>query len=80
MSDTTTYSYASVTSAHIYALVEMAMADTPLARRYLPLDQQATVEVGGQPHSRDGGRQLILGFQPLERYPGGRETGVSKNW
>ena len=40
------------------------MVDTRLARGYLPQVQQTTVEVGAQPHSRAGGRQLTA-VQPL---------------
>ena len=37
-----------------------AEADTPLARGYLPLAQQATMGVSGLPHSREAGRQLMF--------------------
>ena len=45
-----------------------ADADTPLFRGYFSLAQQATVEVSGQPHSREALRQLMIA---VRRYPGG---------
>ena len=40
------------------------MADSSLAEGFLPLAQQAMVEVGGQQHSRKGGNQLMIAVQP----------------
>ena len=54
-----------------------AEADTPLARGYLPLAQQATMEVSGLPHPREAGRQLMIA---VRSYQGDGETGVSKHW
>ena len=49
-----------------------AEADTPLARGYLPLAHQATMELSGIPHSREAGRQLMI---VVRNYLGGGETG-----
>ena len=52
-----------------------AEADTPLAWAYLPLAQQATMEVSRLPHSREAVRQLMI---TVRNYPGGGEFGVGK--
>ena len=81
----------SITSAHTHALIKTvkklwewltnyelgALADAPFTQGQLPLAQQATVGVRGQPHSREAWRLLMFAVQPLGRYPGGRGTGVS---
>ena len=51
-------------------------ADTPLSRVYLPLAQQATVEMSGQIHFREAARQLMI---VVQSYTGSEETDVSKS-